>query len=67
MNRSFPTRFALTLALMTLIGCSLPPAEDTNIIACRDLARIERSSTATLTEQTEAKLDSRAIGCPRIL
>ncbi len=61
------TLLVLPLVLTGLAGCRLPPPEDTNIIACRDLARIERSSTATLTEQTQAKLDSRAIRCPRIL
>jgi hypothetical protein len=55
----------LTASLLT--ACTLPPPDDTNIIACRDLARIERSNSATLTEQVQAKLESRRIDCPRIL
>ena len=62
------TRFALLIAVM-MAGCGPlpPPTPENNINACRELARQERGLSGSLTDQVNAKLDSRAIGCPRIL
>ncbi len=62
------TRLTFVLPVMLAACAPLPPpTPENNFIACRDIARIEQDLSGSLTDQVNAKLDSRAIGCPRIL